>query len=424
MTEIFLIGAPLTGNFGGPSLLISTCKVLKEAIPNAKFKLWTHSPERDYRLAKIYDNKYKLRRVEISARDIYIGFIRAFLFAILKKFKIRANFLLNFKWLREYLDSEVIIDIRGITLTDYFGGRGITQDIFGYFAQTVTLLTAHLLGKPAIKFTQDMGPFNNKINRFFSKICLNRLDIIMARGEITKDLLKKIGIETPIYIQPDTAFVMDPAPIEEIKEILKKEQIDKKTLIGIVPSRQVDKRILSTKDFKLQNNYTLLLARLADYLIEKFDANIVLIPNEITHEKNGYDDVYVAKKIFKNIKNKERVRLITNEYFAPQLKGVIGKCDLLISSRYHSMVAALSMCIPTLVIGWGFKYNQIMKMVGQENFVCDYKKISLNELYLKIDHLWYNKEKIKKELADKMPSIKNSVFLGGEIVKNLIDTSP
>ena len=424
MTKIFLMGAGLSGNLGGPSLLISTCKVLKKKIPDAEFKFHSASGEKTTsNHVKKYVAKYGVKRVETRGRYIYLGFFRSILWANLNKFRIKGDFLLKDRWLKEYKSSDIILDIRGITLTDYFQSKKFLRDWWIFFGQNIPLLTAAFLQKPVIKFTQDMGPFKNKINKFSAKLCLNRLNLIMARGEITKKLLQEIGIKKPIYVLPDTAFVLDPAPIEEINEILVREKINKKPLIGIVPSRQVERIILSDKDPKLQNNYTLSLAQLADYMIENFNTHIVLIPNEISPQNGGYDDIYVAKKVYKKVRNKSEVRVITSNYYAEQLKGIIGKCDLLIGSRYHSIVAALSMCVPTLVIGWGFKYDQIMGMMEQGEFVCDYKNVTFTELQTKVDKLWHDKEKIKKELASKMPSIKETVFSGGKIVKDLMDTS-
>lgn len=415
MTKILFIGAsPLSGNLGVPSLLISTCKVLRTFIPDAEFKLFSSSPEQDFEQA----TRYSVEVAEGTLRQFGVAFLRCLLWAGLKRFRINVPSLLNDKILEEYRNADVIIDILGISFTDFF------PSTIGYVQQSVWLLIGTLLKKPVVKFTQDMGPFENKVNRYLAKLCLDRLGFILVRGEITKEHVKKLGTDRPIYVHPDTAFVLDPAPIEKINRIMLQEKLDKKPLIGIVASRQVDKRIsgASDRDTKSQNKYTIVLAQIADHLIEKLNALIVFIPNEIAQQKGEYDDIYVAKKVYERIKNKSEVRLITTEYQAHELKGLIKECDLLITSRYHSTVAALSTCVPCLVIGWGFKYDQVMGIIGQNEFACNFESMTLDEVQAKVDKLWHDREKVKAELASRMPSIEQSVLSGGELVKDLLDT--
>lgn len=412
MTKILFIGASqLSGNLGVPSLLISTCKVLRTSIPDSEFKLFSSRPEKDSEQA----TRYGVEVVEGTRRQFGVAFLRCLLWAGLKRFGLNVPFLLNDKILEEYRNADVIIDTLGISFTDFF------SSLTGYLTQSMWLLVGILLKKPVVKFTQDMGPFENKVNKYLAKLCLNRLSFILVRGEITKKHLEKLGINRPIYVQPDTSFVLDPASIEKVNKIVKQEKLDKKPLIGIVASRQVDQRI-SDGDIKSQNRYTTIIAQIADHVIEKLNALIVFIPNEIAQQKGGYDDIYTAEKAYELIKNKSEVRLITTEHQAQELKGLIGKCDLLITSRYHSTVAALSTCVPCLVIGWGFKYDQVMEIMGQKEFVCNFETITLDEVQAKVDKLWHNREKVKAELASRMPSIEKSVLSGGELVKNLLDT--
>jgi polysaccharide pyruvyl transferase WcaK-like protein len=389
MTRILFIGAsPLSGNLGVPSLLISTCKVLRTSISDSEFKLFSPRPEQDFEHAR----KYGVEVVEGTLRQFGVAFLRSFLWAGLNRFGLNVPFLLNDKILEEYRNTDVIIDILGISFTDFF------PSLTGYITQSMRLLIGILLKKPVVKFTQDMGPFENKVNKYLAKLCLNRLSFILVRGEITKKHLEKLGINRPIYVHPDTAFVLDPAPIEKINEIMMQEKLDKMPLIGIVASRQVDQRI-SDGDIKSQNRYTTIIAQIADHLIEKLNVLVVFIPNEIAQQKGGYDDIYVAKKAYERIENKNEVRLITTEYQAQELKGLVRKCDLLITSRYHSTVAALSTGVPCLVIGWGFKYDQVMGIMGQKELVCNFETVTLAEVQAKIDKLWHDKEKVKADLG-------------------------
>lgn len=413
-----MLGAPLSNNFGGPSLLISICKCLRKAVPDVEFSILSDiekSPEQ----ARRYEEKYNVARVNgIRARHKYLGLIQSFLWATANKTGIRlpVSFLSN-PWLDELRKADVAMDTRGISQTDFFS-RWRT-----HFDENIPLITAAYLGKPAIKYTQDMGPFLNRSNRMTARYCFPKLDLIITRGIIVRELLKEIGISKNVKVLPDTAFLLDPAPVEEVDKILEREDLSGRQLIGIAASRQVDRRILKDGDKTLQNAYTLFLARIADHMIEKCQATVVFIPNEGAKGPDGYDDIFVAKKIYDKITYKENARVLSEFYNAEITKGLIGKCDLMIASRYHSAVAAFSMHVPTMVLGWGFKYDQLTETVGQRAYLFNYEGIDLVEMKAAVDHLWKNRELVKETLERIIPHIKSTVYCGGALVKEILEKS-
>jgi colanic acid/amylovoran biosynthesis protein len=407
MTKVLLIGASLTKNVGGPCLAASTCKILRAHIPDAEFTLLSYTGERDLDQGR----EYGLTVVGVDSP--WIPFLRCLAWAMLSKLKLNIPALLDNQLLREYSRADIFVDIWGISFSDLSGGW------LGNIMSGMPLLIGKLLKKPVVKFTQDMGPFNRKGAKYTAKFFLSKVDLIMARGETSKGYLQDLGVSKQIYVRPDSAFVLDPCPEERIDNILLQEKLDRRPLVGVTVTTQIDRR-LSGEDRGADNRYTITLAQIVDYLIDRLNALIVFIPNET---EGGYDDVYVARKVYKNIRNKGSVRLVTNEYRAEELKGLIGKCDLLIGSRYHSIVAALSMCVPCLVIGWGHKYDELMGIVGQTEFVCDFQAVSFDEARAKVDRLWRMREEIRGELASRVPSIKERVLSSGKLVRDLLRTS-
>jgi hypothetical protein len=81
------------------------------------------------------------------------------------------------------------------------------------------------------------------------------------------------------------------------------------------------------------------------------------------------------------------------------------------------------MCVPCLVIGWGHKYDELMGIVGQTEFVCDFQAVSFDEARAKVDRLWRMREEIRGELASRVPSIKERVLSSGKLVRDLLRTS-
>ena len=54
------------------------------------------------------------------------------------------------------------------------------------------------------------------------------------------------------------------------------------------------------------------------------------------------------------------------------IRKITSTADVMITSRYHSMIAGLSLAVPTIVIGWGHKYQETMQAFGMAEFVRDF----------------------------------------------------
>jgi len=305
--------------------------------------------------------------------------------------------------LKEYKNADIIIDIWGIIFSDSLGADPIVY---------TTLLISRLLNKPVIKYTADIGPFNTRWNRLFAKLYLNNRELIFARNEATREYLHELGLSSPIYLCPDTAFLLEPATSEK-SEALLQEKRKGKAIIGIVVSHMISRR---ERD---KGKYASLMAKIAGYLTQKLNAVVILIPNEVFLGR--YDDLHVARRIYARTKAKDKVMMLTEGYPAEELKGIIGTCDLLIGARYHSIVAALSMSIPTLAVSWHHKYDAVMMLVGQEKYVCDVESLSFDKLRGMIDSLWENREEIRATIESRLPFVKESVLLCGEKVKQILD---
>jgi len=279
-----------------------------------------------------------------------------------------------------------------------------------------------MLGEKVAIYSQSIGPFK-KITMPLARLCLNRADLIVVRENVTKNYLKDIGVNNPsMYLAAEIAFLLEPAPRQKVREIILKENINanKKNgpLIGIGASA------LIYRAFKSKNNvYVALMAKIADYLVEKLNAQVVFISHVIIPSKYSYyDDRFVAEKIYQLARNKNRIKIIKGDYSPEELKGIIGRCDLFIGARMHSNIASTSMHVPTIALAWSHKYHGIMGMLEQEKYVCDIGTTTFNELVSKINDVWSNRAEIRKKLTSKTRELEESALYSGRLVKRLIDS--
>jgi polysaccharide pyruvyl transferase WcaK-like protein len=89
----------------------------------------------------------------------------------------------------------------------------------------------------------------------------------------------------------------------------------------------------------------------------------------------------------------------------PELKAILGGCDAIVSSRYHSLVAALSMGVPCLAVGWHHKYHELFRLFGLEKWVVDYSGCDKTTLMDAFDRLWDERNTLRGKINEGLPSV-------------------
>jgi colanic acid/amylovoran biosynthesis protein len=397
MVKILIIGASHLTSIGVHAMVISTMTALNSSIPDAEFTIYSPYPEVEHKLYGKYN--FNLRVVTYGGSS-----------------KLKKMFCL----LQEYIKTDIIVGIYGDALID----ATVSTTVLYSFS----ILLSSLLRKPYVLYPQSMGHFKSKFSRFLVKFAFNRATSITAREEITKNNLQEMGVnKSLIHLTADIAFILQPASRERVEEIFLKESITKDdgVLIGMNINQLVNYK---SKNSKVKCDYIDLMAQVADYLISNLNATIIFIPHSIYQmeiidsKRNIEDDVIAVNEAFAKVENKHKVAAITSNYTSEELKGIIAQCDLFIGARMHANIAATSMCVPTIAIAYSSKAPGIMKMVGLEKYVCDFRTMSFEELISKIEDMLSNREKIVEKMTPKIEDLKESVWLNVKVVKDLLDS--
>lgn len=390
MKKILFTGASFQ-NKGSAAMIISTLGTFRKSIQDVEFVLASSYPKFDRERAK----KYGLR---------------------VFKYQFRLRSILNplMAMVSELVNTSVVVDLSGLGFSDQARKKGM-------LIKGLTIVICTLFRKPVILYSQSLGPFNHKFTRLLCKFCLQRASVIVVRGKSSADHLYGLGLRKNIYVYADSAFLLEPAPQSRLDEILEKEKIGKKESvrrIGIAVNTRIYER---TKGRGTENQYVNVIAQLSDFLVENLDFDVVFVPYEIT--PRGYDDRFVARLIRKRASNKRRLHLIENEYDPTELKALTRLFDLFIGCRFHSIVASTSMRVPTIAVGWSHKYLEIMDLLGQAEYVCSLKDLSLKNLIDLTNSALHRRKEVEKELEARVSKVKASAIENARLVAKIIGNS-
>lgn len=320
-------------------------------------------------------------------------------------------------FIREILESDLIIDFSGDIWGDNADFLGDNRFLVGLIKDRVS----QLLNKPTVMLAGSPGPFNNQNTQNFAKEVFENFDLVTTREPISEMLLREERFDTSktrSFACP--AFLFEAANDDAIDEIFVTEGISKEnnTLIGFILCGWNFTQGPFDKWPRDDTEY-LCFAEAIEHISLNYDADILLMshsngfavpPNDfqLIHGRDypiikQLQDILQRRGIAKNVFS------IDGVYDAWTTKMIISKLDMLISGRIHGAVAGLSQFVPTVIIDYGHapkahKIRGFARVAGVEEYVAD--PSVKNDLIIKFETCWNNKESLRKDLGERIPLVK------------------
>ncbi len=417
---IFAGAAPDTGNLGVSALLESMLKGVSSR-NKAEYLILDHS--KGIRKQKIHINGKELEVIYCGAKHgkrIYLP----------ENF---SNIRLSSKlsgWgnpiAKKLLSANIMLDISGgDSFTDLYGSKR-------FRAITLPKLIAIENKIPLILMPQTYGPYADSKAKEIASFIVKSSYMAFARDEESFQVLKELlgeKFDEEKHIQGvDVAFLLDvrkPAvlPINKINDWFKERS---RPTIGINISGLIYNQIENSySQYGLKANYKKVILLFIKKILEKTNANIVLIPHVLVEESNYESDLKASKEVVNSFTEDERKRigLIENNYVASEVKWVISQTDWFCGTRMHSTIAGLSMGVPTSAIAYSIKTRRVFKTCGQEKQVIDPRELNTEDVVDGLWNCWIQKEKVKQQLANVLPEVMASANAQMDLICQKISTT-
>lgn len=403
---IAIIGGSMSGNKGSEAMVTSVINAFREKEPDAEFVIFSPYYKSDIG----YSDKYpKVILANGSPMALLFGiFPSAILDKVFSLLKIPNIFL--YREAKLLKDCDVLVDVAGISFSD---GREIYLPF-----NVLTIWPKIIFGGVVVKVSQACGPFNNWLNRICARYLLSKCKYIAARGSGTVENLESIGL-SGIRECPDVTFLLnkymqnlETKKLDEYLDFGSKER----RVVGICPSSVVYKKCSS-----MNIDYIDINAMFINYLIEQ-NYRVLMVPHSLrlNTDKLQNNDMPIIKRIIKKISQASQVRVVEDDLNSQRLRYIIGKCDFFVASRFHGMIASLSMKVPVLVYGWGHKYTELLNEFGLSRYAFDCSVIKLEHMIDNFLNLVKNENQVRLALLDVLPKVvQNAEKQIDEIVKIL-----
>lgn len=222
-----------------------------------------------------------------------------------------------------------------------------------------------------------------------------KYDLVYARESITYETIKKINKNVRLY--PDPAFIL------KAEYLPMKFWNNDNEIIGINISPTI-------MNFESEKGIVIeAYDNLINKILKTTKYNILMIPHVIFGQK--FCDYESCDYFFKKYRNTGRVTII-EDCNCRQIKGYIARCKMMFAARTHASIAAYSMCVPTVVVGYSVKACGIARdLFGEEkNYVIPVQEMKKTDLEKSFEWLEENQDDIRHHLEKVIPGYIKKVY--------------
>ena len=312
---------------------------------------------------------------------------------------------------------DAFIDISGFSYGDSWGTGGFRKI-------RPVIANCQLNKAPLVFLPQAWGSFEQlEVRNELTNLLSNKKTKFYSRDNSSSRYLEK-ALDNPkgsISTKPDIVFGFQEVPSDLGKYLLKGMGCKiERPIVGIAPNMRAFNQV---GDKSSANIYLQALVKLILHCIGTYDIDIVLQANEIVAHSPAKDDRYLCSLISALVDRPDRCFMTKNYLTAEETKSIIGQFDFIVSSRFHSLVFALSQGVPGMAVSWSHKYKELMSLFSMEGYVQECHDLDVQAMIEIIERGLSEREQLHVEILQKAKQLRLEVEKLFDEVAELIKES-
>jgi polysaccharide pyruvyl transferase CsaB len=308
--------------------------------------------------------------------------------------------------IRELHKNEVLEELRKLDLFVLGGGGILYDDVISGFLRDV--IWAKELDVPVMIYAISAGPIKNAESKQLVKDVLNKVDKITVREGEAKRILTDLGVDQEIEITADPALLLKPQNFT--KEMLKKEGINPDNpLVGF----SVREPGPAAPDLNIEQ-YHGMLANAADYMVERFDAQILFVPMEGGENKDPQHSHAVISKMA----NAKRASVLKGDYSSGEVLGLMKHMSFAVGMRLHFLIFAGIQKVPFVPLPYASKVSGFLSDL--EMPTPPITALNVGKLCAYLDRSWDLRHQLKKRLEEKVPPLQDRAKRTNRVLCDLL----
>lgn len=286
------------------------------------------------------------------------------------------------------------------------GGGGILydRDAEEYLRE---VFIANELNVPVLLYAISAGPLTTQPSRRAVQAALNASPppVITVRDRLGYRLLEDVGVTPDIHLTADPAFLLQPDELSI--DALKSEGVEfDRRLVGF----SVREPGPAAPDIQTEEYYAL-LANAADFIVERYDADVVFVPMEKT-------DVQHSHAVVAHMRNAERAEILRRRYSPRQILDLMGHLEFAVGMRLHFLIFAALRGTPFAALPYASKVTGLLEDLKMPTPPLG--SIGIGQLIARIDRSWDTRAELRVQLREQVPALQERARQTNQFLLELI----
>jgi len=291
---------------------------------------------------------------------------------------------------RKISRAEVVPEIQRLDLL-IFGGGGILYDaeVKVYLRE---VLVAKELGVPVMVFAVGAGPLKDPAAQAAVREALEGVQAITVRERSALQVLEEAGVHRDVVVTADPALLLKPAPLP--RGFLKREGLEgRRRLIGM----SVREPGVAAPDID-QNVYHGLLANAADFMIDRWGADIVFVPMERSVLDTQHSHAVIAMML-----RAQRATVLKGEYSSAEILAMMGRFQFAVGMRLHFLIFAALRGTPFVALPYSGKVSGFLEDLKLP--APPLNLVNPGRLIAHLDESWDKRRSLRAQLQKSVPPL-------------------
>ena len=299
---------------------------------------------------------------------------------------------------------EVTPEIAALDLL-ILGGGGILYDRdAAEYLREVNI--AKEVGTPVVLYAISAGPLvTASARRVVQETLSEAPSLITVRDRLGYRLLEDVGVTTEIHLTADPAFLLEPEALS--RETLEAEGVEfGQHVVGF----SVREPGPAAPDIRPEEYYAL-LANAADFMVDRYDAEVLFVPMEKT-------DVQHSHAVVAAMRNAERAEILRRRYSPRQILDLMGRLEFAVGMRLHFLIFAALRGVPFAPLPYASKVSGLLEDLKMETPPLG--SIGIGELLARIDRSWDTRKAIRANLSERVPVLRERARQTNELLLEVL----
>jgi len=282
----------------------------------------------------------------------------------------------------------------------YSGGGQLDDHWGGPWHHPYTMLKwavlARMAGAKLIFLSIGADHLKSPLTRFFIKQALSLAHYRSYRDEETKDRVVRMGISNADRVYPDLAYSL-PFTTQGNRRLINDEQSNSTVVVGISP---IGAPAWTTNRSESFETYMGNLTTLVSWLLST-KHTVLFFPSQTTDDPPLIEEIQ-SRLVASGLHYDEDQIISEPVLNVDDLLQQIAMTDIVVASRFHSVLLANLLCKPVLALSYRSKVKNLMDDAGLGQYCLDINNVRAEDMKTLVSALLENRNAISKHLSTRV----------------------